>query len=73
MTKTKTKTKSRHVAIRLDGSRTVHTSAQALESARRRAVGERVIVSSWPESDPPPGVNDAQAWDDWRLRRGIAS
>lgn len=32
-----------------------------------------VIVDHWPADDPPPrSRNDAQAWDDWRLRRGVS-
>lgn len=60
------------IAARLDGTRTRHVSREALDRARRRAVGSRVIVDSWPESDPPPTNGDAAAWDAYRTRHGYA-
>ena len=63
---------ARWIAVRLDGTRTVHVSRAALARARRRATGERVIVDSWPESAPPPVTRDAAEWDAYRTRRGYA-
>jgi hypothetical protein len=60
------------VAVRLDGTQTTHVSRSALDRARRRATGPRVVVDSWPASDPPPAHRDAVSWDDWRCRRGYA-
>jgi hypothetical protein len=62
----------RYIALRMDGSKTTHASAEALKAARKRAKGPRTIVDSWPESDPPPAGGDARAWDDYRNRRGYA-
>jgi hypothetical protein len=61
-----------YIAIRLDGTRTLHTSACALAAARRRAKAGRVIVDSYPKNDQPPPGGDAQAWDTYRARRGYA-
>lgn len=63
-----------YIAIRLDGSTTRHANLKALAAAQRRARGARTIIDYWPEGDGPPAdQNDVQAWDSWRLRRGIAA
>jgi hypothetical protein len=63
----------KYVAIRMDGSRTIHESLVALNAAKRRARGLRTIVSSWREDDPPPPNNDAKGWDTYRTRHGCPS
>lgn len=53
------------------------TIRYADHAALARAIRRRrqdVIVDSWQDTDPPPASrNDAQAWDDYRLRHGHPS
>lgn len=71
-TRSKMTQEMRYVAARLDGTTTVHSSQEALKSAKRRAKGERTIVDSWPEKDPPPTNGSAAEWDAYRNRQGYA-
>ncbi len=54
--------------------KTDKTSRRGPQMTRPREHATVVVTGSWPENDPPPeNDNDAQAWNDWRTRRGIAA
>ena len=63
--------KNSYIAKTLAGKTLEYSSRQALNHAKTRR--RDVIVDSWPAGDgPPKRINDASAWDAWRLRRGYA-
>ena len=41
-------------------------------SARERIERLRELDEAELAAEPRPGLNDAQGWDNWRTRRGIA-
>lgn len=62
-----------YVAVRLDGTITKHVSRAAVERAKRRATGIRTIVETRRVDECIPAANDAEGWDRYRLRHGIAA
>ena len=62
-----------YYALRLDGTRTEHVSFRAAKAASRRSRGPRTVIEIRRSDDRPPHPNDAQGWDAYRLRAGIAA